>query len=407
MQNSKYPANLVNTPFQEKIGGNLIRRPRRILHIVGQIAGGGVGVWLLNLLRHIDRRRIAMDFIVYDAEPPEVEDEIRSLQGKLIRCPNPQKIAKFVSHIKRVLRESGPYDVVHSHPHHLSGLILRLSHQEGVPIRIAHSHVASSEFGSLFQNKNVQFKFLRSIYMHLMKRWIERYATLGYGASRMAAADLFGPDWQKDPRWRVLYCGVDLSRFDLEVNRQAIRVELGIPKDALVVGHVGRFVEEKNHEFLVQVATELAHRHPSVWFLLVGDGPLRPAIEAQVKKAGLEDRVIFTGLRLDVPRLMLGAMDIFFFPSRFEGLGLVLVEAQAAGLRCIFSDVIPGEADVVPELVRRLSLNQPISAWTEAVLKAGEGPLDLPRAQALARVNQSLFNLAGGLKELERVYAEG
>jgi glycosyltransferase involved in cell wall biosynthesis len=160
----------------------------------------------------------------------------------------------------------------------------------------------------------------------------------------------------------------------------------------------------KNHSFLVEILSEVAKRIPEAQLLLVGDGPLRPQIEQQAIGLGLADQVVFAGSRSDVARLMLGAMDLFLFPSHYEGLGLVLVEAQAAGLPCLCSDVIPPEADAVRALVRRLSLSQPASVWAEHVLAARESPLPVGRREALAMVEQSPFSIRRSVQELEAVY---
>ena len=152
------------------------------------------------------------------------------------------------------------------------------------------------------------------------------------------------------------------------VNAEKVRRALAIPPDALVVGHVGRFTAQKNHAFLVEIARELVRMESRSCFLLVGDGPLRAAIEAKVNGYSIEKHFLFAGLRSDVPALMKGAMDVFLFPSLYEGLGLALLEAQAAGLTSVVSDTVPGESDVIPSLVERLSLGNSASTWARALL---------------------------------------
>jgi glycosyltransferase involved in cell wall biosynthesis len=135
--------------------------------------------------------------------------------------------------------------------------------------------------------------------------------------------------------------------------------------DAVVVGHVGRFVPEKNHSFFVEVAREFAQIEDRAFFLLVGDGELRPVVESQAQSLGLQERFKFTGVRKDIPRLMMGAMDILLLPSRFEGIPLTLLEAQAAGLPCLISDVVTTECDLVSGLIERESLTVPAQAWAK------------------------------------------
>ena len=165
----------------------------------------------------------------------------------------------------------------------------------------------------------------------------------------------------------MLPYGIDLAPFHAAPDRAALRAALGIPPDALVIGHVGRFDPQKNHALWLRILAALREREPRALGLLIGDGALRGEVERAAAAAGLARHVIFAGVRADVPALLQAAMDAFLFPSRYEGLGLVLVEAQAAGLPCVISDVIPPEADALPDRVRRLALEAPPAAWADAL----------------------------------------
>jgi len=373
-------------------------KPIRILQVVGGMNRGGVETWLMHVLRHIDRKKFQMDFLVHTTHPCAYDDEIRALGSKVIPCLYPRQPWIYARNFKRILRDYGPYDVVHSHVHHYSGYILRLAHKAGVPIRIAHSHNDTSSL-------QAKARFSRRMYLALTKRWIYRNATRGLACSQLAAIALFGNAWRIDPRWKILYYGVDFNLFKLRIDKSAVRAEFGIPDDAFVIGQVGRFAEQKNHCFLIDIAVEIARREPKMCLLLVGDGPLRPIIEHKAAKMGLTERVVFAGLRSDVPSLMLGAMDVFLLPSLYEGLPVVGIEAQAAGLPFILSDVITKEVDVVKPLVRRLSLEQPASAWAEAILAARDSPQAITQSDALAIIEQRPFNIQRSIKELENIYS--
>jgi glycosyltransferase involved in cell wall biosynthesis len=173
----------------------------------------------------------------------------------------------------------------------------------------------------------------------------------------------------------------------------------------LVVGNVSRFFKHKNHPFMLEIMAALLQRRPEARLLLVGDGPELSAIKNQAALAGLKDKVIFTGSRPDVPRLMLGAMDVLLFPSFAEGMPLVLMEAQAAGLPGVISDAMAAGVDVVPGLMRRLSLTQSPEVWAEALLTRQAQTSSITREEALALVEQSPFNINRSLKELEAIYA--
>jgi len=357
---------------------------------------GGAEMWLMHMLRHMDHARFRMDFLVHTKEPCAFDEEIRSVGSKVIPCMDPHKPLLYAKNFRRVIAEHGPYDIVHSAVHHFSGYVLKLASECGIPGRIAHSHNSSPGV-----EKRVGFR--RRAYFSMMKRWIGNYATAGLACSSDAAEALFGENWLSDPRWRVHYPSADLALFRQTVDRAAVRTEFGITESAFVIGHVGRFDLQKNHAFLLHITEETLRQDNAAWFLLAGDGPLRSMIEARVANSPFRNRIVFAGSRSDVPRLMLGAMDVFTLPSLHEGLPLVLVEAQAAGLPAIVSDVVTPEAAIVKPLVSRISLSQPAQAWANELLSWRVRPKP-SQSEALSTVAASPFNVENAVLDLEDVY---
>jgi glycosyltransferase involved in cell wall biosynthesis len=368
----------------------------RVLHIVGGMNRGGVETWLMHVLRHIDRKRFQLDFMVHTTAPCAYDSEVRSLGSQILPCLHPNRPWHYARNFRAAVAAYGPYDIVHSHVHHYSGYTLCLAQHAGIPIRIAHSHNDASL-------QDTSPSPLRWIYLTITERLIRRYATIGLAASGKAAEALFGREWQRSSLCRLLYYGIDLEPFRAKVDPSA-RAALQLPPDAFVIGHVGRFHEQKNHRFLLEIFRHVAHADPRSRLMLIGDGPLRPAIERRVAELGLTGRVVFTGIRADVPRILLSVFDMFVMPSLYEGLGLVCLEAQAAGVQCLLASTIPNEAAVIPQLVTRLQLSQPATTWATAVLDSRDRARAMTQPEALALVEKSPFDIRRSVVELARLY---
>jgi glycosyltransferase involved in cell wall biosynthesis len=334
----------------------------RILHVLGKLDRGGVETWLVQLLQNIDRKQYRMDFLVHTTEPGAYDENVRALGSRIIPCLSPSNPLQYAVNFRRILNQYGPYDVIHSHVHHFSGYVLMLAAMSGVKVRIAHSH---SDARLAKGSQSVA----RRAYLIIMQAMIRTFATGGLAVSTEAGCNLFGSQRCPTEKWKLQRLGIDLSRFDVPVDSRQVRRSLGIPPEAFVIGHVGRFCEPKNHAFFVDIARELVQTEPRCVFLLVGEGSLRAAIEEKVRNYRLAEHFMFAGVRSDVPTLMRGAMDILLFPSLYEGLPITLLEAQAAGLKCLISNVISIEADAVPGLIRREGLDRPPVEWASTLLE--------------------------------------
>ncbi|MGH6896116.1 MAG: glycosyltransferase [Geminicoccaceae bacterium] len=365
---------------------------RKVLHVIHRAGRGGIESAMMQVMRRIDRARYVFDFVVRTAEPGAYDDEIRELGGRILFCPRHRDPVGFARRLRRVLARHGPYDAVHSHVEHYTGIVLAVAAAAGVPVRIAHSHNDRSGEPASAPRRG---------YRRLMQAGVARFATQGFAPSAGAARFLFGERWRAEARWRVQPYGIDLAPFRRPPDGARLRAELGIPADALVVGHVGRFHPQKNHALLLGILERWLALEPGAFALLVGDGPLRAQVIAAAARAGIAPSIVFAGGRADVPELMLAAMDAFVFPSRYEGLGLALLEAQAAGLPCVISDAVPPEAAALPDRVRRLALDAPVEEWAAAIgaaLRRGRDP------EAAARLERSPYAIDASVAAYAAAY---
>ena len=334
-------------------------RPIKILHCLGTLDPGGVETWLLHVLKAIDTNRFQFDFCTLGPHAGLFAADVEKFGAKVLRCPLSQNLWKFSRCFRGILGQ-GQYDVVHSHVHLLSGMLLRWASLEGVQVRVAHSH--NSHDG---KSKTLN----RRAYRSLMKRLIRKHATHGLAASRLAADDVF-LDWRNNPRIAILHYGIDLQRFQSFIDSDAWRKKIGLLPNVRVIGHVGNFVPAKNHSFLLDLAFQTKKHLPDIQFLLIGDGSLRASVEARALTMGLQKTIHFLGTRTDVPELLRTCVDAFVFPSLWEGLPIAVLEAQAAGLPCVISKDITREVAVLPDQVDQLPLALGAEEWATRMINA-------------------------------------
>jgi glycosyltransferase involved in cell wall biosynthesis len=284
---------------------------------------GGVESWLLNVFRTADRRSVRFDVMVHQA----TEGAVRRRASRARHRHSSQHGFRSVPRYYRRFREiavAAPYDVVHSHVHHYSAIVLACAAALGIP---RASRTATTDT----QAAERALGHRPARYLTAMRALLRISATKGVACSRLAAAALFGERWQR-AGCELLYCGIDSVRFGGVSERLPVRTEFQMAAEAEILIHVGRFDHQKNHALLVEAFAALARRRPSVVLLLVGGGPLEESIRARARDLGVQDRIRFCGRRADVARL-LSAADAFVFPSHHEGLPLSCLEAQAADCR--------------------------------------------------------------------------
>ncbi|MBN2860857.1 MAG: glycosyltransferase family 1 protein, partial [Sphaerochaetaceae bacterium] len=363
------------------------KKPLRILHVLGELNFGGIEVMVMNLYRHINRRKIQFDFMVHTPVRCVFEDEIESLGGHVYRVPrfNGINIAGYVYSWKTFLTDHPEYRAVHGHIGSSAAIYLHLAKKAGI-YAIAHSHGTKNEFTF----RGVMYSFFSYPTRFVADRF--------FGCSVAAGVHRYGRRTASSSSFMVIQNAFDIEKFtyDIEV-RNRVLAEFGLAEN-FVVGHVGRLNIMKNHRFLLKVFAALCEHVPEAKLLLVGEGEERIAIETQIQRLSMEDRVIMTGMRGDIEAL-LQAMDIFVFPSLAEGLGISLVEAQASGLPCIASDTVPAEAKVT-DLVTFLSLHEEISCWVDAIREKRS----VVRKGRIEEVRNAGYDIVSSARELEQVY---
>lgn len=328
----------------------------RIAQIIGKWVGGGVEAVVMNYYRHIDKNKIQFDFIC-DADSTNIPyEEIEALGGKIILIPPYQKVLTYHKELKRVLKQ-GNYKIVHSHINTLSVFSLFAAKCSGVPIRIAHSH---STTNPKEKKKNLMKQVLRP--------FSKTFATHYMCCSELAGRWLFGDREYEKGNVYLLNNAIDLDKFKYnEKIRKEVRKELNIKDNTLLIGHIGRFCEQKNHSFLIDIFEEVQKQKQNSMLVLVGQGPTMEKIKEKVIKLKLQEKVIFLGQRKDINKLY-QAFDVFVFPSLYEGLGMVLIEAQCSNLYCITSTEVPKVAKI-NDNVDYLELSKSAKQWADEIIK--------------------------------------
>lgn len=353
---------------------------------------GGITNYVLNNWRHIDRDRFHFDFATFSKKKLDFEETLTSQGCKVhyLSCYAEENEERFIEEMNHILEEG--YDVIHLHTSYWKSFLAeKLALRHRVPRIIVHAH-------STMVDKADEKERLIAIRHHQeQKKLFHRGLATDYWACSEAAADwLFG---EQIPRERIILMrnAIDVRKFAFNlVLRRNYRQRLGL-NDCLVLGHVGRFVHTKNHEFLIEVFRRVVSVYPQARLVLAGVGPMEEQIRQQVNDFGLGSSVIFLGAREDVHGIM-QAMDLFLLPSHFEGLGIVLIEAQAAGLHCLASDKVPYEAKITGNL-DFLPLKE--EAWYAWVRQNAE---KYHRGQTEEPITAAGYNIVSEIKRLEEGY---
>lgn len=327
----------------------------RILRVVGRMDRGGLETIIMNTYRTIERDQMQFDFVMHTNDECAYCEEIRSLGGRIFHAPKYRvwNHFEYVRFWKQFLRQHPEYKVIHGHVRSTASIYLWVAKTYGL-VTIAHSHNTSSG------------NDIKAMIRTILQIWIKKHADYLLACSIPAGQWLFGVSVGDLSNFYVVPNGINSQRFAYNrAERNKYRSEFNINEGTILIGNVARFHEQKNHIFLLNVFAQYLHTQPNAQLLLVGDGALKSEIQSSASKLFVSDKIIFTGSRSDVQGF-LHAMDVFVFPSVYEGFGNAVVEAQAAGLPVIASDRVPQEVKIT-NLVTFVSLDAPISEWVAAI----------------------------------------
>jgi len=341
-----------------------MKATKRICVFCERWESGGIESFLCNVLRRADLSGLEVDLVAARLDSSVFTQPLQDCGVRFYQLSGKQNDLAANHRMFRALLQQRQYDVVHLNI--FQGMSLYYAHlakQAGVPVRIAHSH-----------NTDLRQSLTRPLKLWLHRRYARRYtgdATALWACSQRAAEFMFPARLLQARGYTFIPNGIDTGRFRFDpAARDAARQELGLA-DQFVMGSVGRLCYQKNQAFLLDVMAEAIKLRPDCRLLLVGEGEDRPALEEKAKALGIADRVIFYGTTNQVERLF-WAMDVLAFPSRFEGLPVVAVEAQAAGLPIVCSEHITNQAFITPN-VQQLPLSAGAAEWAAALLNCTSG----------------------------------
>ena len=364
----------------------------RVLHILGSLDRGGIETLLMRIYREIDRTKIQFDFLTHSSKEGAYTKEVLKLGGRVFSVPSRRDgIMKNRKALNSFFTEHTDYKIVHMHLSSLSYVTpLKIAKKHEIPNRIVHSHNVRQGGSSLHK------------YIHYYNQiFVKKTATEYFACSELAALWLYGGRNYKRGIYQVIKNAINVEDFEFDQGaRTETRKKLNIEDNQLVIGHIGRFHPQKNHSFLLSIMQELIKTKPNALLLLVGDGQERQNIEEQIQRLNLKNNVKLLGVRSDIERLI-NSFDLFLLPSLYEGLGIVLVEAQANGIPVIASrNGIPEEVNIT-DCFHFLDLNDDVKVWTSLIDKISTETRD---QNASKMVIEAGYNLKNIVNELEDFY---
>lgn len=366
--------------------------PERVLVLITKLDRGGAETMLMNYYRHFDRTKLQYDFLVNREEPGAYEEEIKALGGRIYRmCPMyPQYFHRYKKEFREFLMDHPEYRIIHSNLEERSYFPLRIAKEMKIPVRIAHAH---NEY------RNFDMKTPMRDYFRFR---LPPFITHAFACSVGAGQWLYGSKRIRHSEVTIVPNAIDPELYTFhEERRKVMRQKLRID-DRIVIGNVGRLTTQKNQSFLIEIYERIRYRFPRSVLMLVGFGDDEKNLKELVSSKGLENNVIFTGSVSNVSDY-LQAMDIFVFPSLYEGLGMSLIEAQATGLQCIAADVVPRAADITGN-VKFVSLHRTAQEWAQVA--ADTIAANTVRSGHIKELRDAQFDIDCEAIKLEKFYLD-
>lgn len=360
--------------------------PIRVLQVIGGLNRGGAESMLVNLYKAIDKSKVQFDFIIHDANQNAYVKDIEALGGKIYVFPQFafKNIGAYKKHWKEFLKNHPEYKIIHSHVRSYAIVFVRIAKKLGLRT-IVHSHSTSNGSGK------------KALIKNLMQLPLRKECDYLFACSKISGQWLFGEKAVTAPNYKMIKNAIDTNKYKVESSvRDEYRREF-CGENKTVYGHVGRLSVPKNHRFLLEVFKKIVTKDPNSLLLIVGQGEIQNQIEGWISELELKDNVIMTGVRGDIPEV-LSAMDVFLFPSLWEGLPVTVVEAQAAGLPCLVSDKVTDEVKV-SDAVTYLPIDKGIDCWVSNALN-----LKGKRFDVISDIKKAGFDVSESAKELEIFY---
>ncbi len=371
---------------------------KRILHILYNLERGGAQEWLFNIIRHTKNQEYQIDVLIFNEVESAIKDNILKFGSKIILCPNHRNPFLFSYNLYKILNKEPKYNAVHTHSSYHAGIELLVAKMAGIPIRINHIRCD-------LLNTSQKPSLLRHIYQFIMRKLIKFLANKYVAVCDQAGKSMFGQNWLQNKKSKIVYSGIDFSLFTPSITiDNNLKESFGLDNRIKVIGHVGRFQVDKNHDFIIDIFHELTKINNNVILVLVGNGILQNKIKQKVADLNLTKKVIFTNERNDVPKILRNVFDIFLFPSFSEGIARSLMEAVSCGLPCLASDVITKEAHLIPELVHSLPLTQGEKVWARSLNELLQQPIKISPEDAFNKVLKSQVTIEKSVEDTLELY---